>query len=208
VQCAQDDLQGARSSYERSLQLRQELGEKGGIANSQVSLAAVALENGRATEAASLASQAAHEFQSEKDADQQAAAENMLAQALIAQGKYSDATAVMAVAQTLQVHDLLTTVSLDLTAAKLHAKTGKLLEARRELQQTENRAAEKGLIGLASQAQLALAEADIASGKLSQARADLQSIDRLAAPRGYRLLARKASELEASLRNAPRTPGR
>jgi eukaryotic-like serine/threonine-protein kinase len=203
---AEDDLRGAAQSYQQSLRMRGELGEKGGVANSHVSLAIVALENGQLAQAETLARDAAKEFETEKDADQRTAAEDVLAQSLIAQGNYDRAAKEIDLARKLGARDLPTTFSLTITSAKLLTKTGKSAEAERELQQVESHAGEKGLLGLEWQARLALADAQIASEKLASARANLQLVKRQAAARGFGLLARKAAEAEASLRN--RSPQR
>jgi eukaryotic-like serine/threonine-protein kinase len=198
---AEDDLRGAEQSYQQSLTMRGELGEKGGVANSHVSLAIVALENGQLAQAETLARDAAKEFETEKDADQRTAAEDVLAQSLIAQGNYDHVAKEIDLARKLGARDLPTTLSLAITRAKLLTKTAKSAEAERELQQVESRAAEKGLLGLEWQARLALADAQIANGNLASARANLQLVKRQAAARGFGLLARKAAEAEASLRN-------
>ena len=203
---AEDDLRAAEQSYQQSLTMRGELGEKGGVANSHVSLAIVALENGQLAQAETLARDAAKEFETEKDADQRTAAEDVLAQSLIAQGNYDHAAKEIDLARKLGARDLPTTLSLTITRAKLLTKTGKSAEAERELQQVESHAGEKGLLGLEWQARLALADAQIASGNLASARANLQLVKRQAAARGFGLLARKAAEAEASLRN--RSPQR
>jgi tetratricopeptide (TPR) repeat protein len=203
---AEDDLRGAEQSYQQSLTMRGELGEKGGVANSHVSLAIVALENGQLAQAETLARDAAKEFETEKDADQLTAAEDVLAQSLIAQGNYDHAAKEIDLARKLGARDLPTTLSLTITRAKLLTKTGKSAEAERELQQVESHAGEKGLLGLEWQARLALADAQIASGNLASARADLQLVKRQATGRGFQLLARKAADAEASLRN--RSPHR
>ena len=203
---AEDDLRGAEQSYQQSLTMRGELGEKGGVANSHVSLAMVALENGQLAQAETLARDAAKEFETEKDADQRTAAEDVLAQSLIAQGNYDHAAKEIDLARKLGARDLPTTLSLTITRAKLLTKTAKSAEAERELQQVESRAGEKGLLGLEWQARLALADAQLANGNLASARANLQLVKRQAAARGFQLLARKAAEAEASLRN--RSPHR
>jgi tetratricopeptide (TPR) repeat protein/TolB-like protein len=197
---AEDDLRGAEQSYQQSLTMRGELGEKGGVANSHVSLAIVALENGQLAQAETLARDAAKEFETEKDADQRTAAEDVLAQSLIAQGSYDRAAKEIDLARKLGARDLPTTLSLTITRAKLLTKTGKSAEAERELQQVESHAGTKGLLGLEWQARLALADAQIDSGNLASARADLQLVKRQATGRGFQLLARKAAEAEASLR--------
>jgi tetratricopeptide (TPR) repeat protein len=198
---AEDDLRGAQQSYQQSLTMRGELGEKGGMANIQVSLASLALENRQPAQAESLARDAAREFETENDADQRTAAEDVLAQSLIAQGDYDHAAREIGLARKLGARDLPTTLSLTITRAKLLAKTAKNAEAQRELEQVESRAAEKNLLGLEWQARLALADAQILSGNLASARANLQLVKRQATPRGFHLLARKAADVEASLRN-------
>ena len=203
---ADDDLRGAEQSYQQSLTMRGELGEKGGMANSYVSLALIALENGHAAQAEALARDAAKEFKTENDADQRTAAEDVLAQSLIAQGDYDHAAREIDLARKLGARDLPTTLSITITRAKLLTKTAKNAEAERELQQVESRAGEKGLLGLEWQARLALADVQILSGNLASARANLQLVKRQATARGFRLLARKAAEAEASLQN--RSPHR
>lgn len=195
---AEDDLQGASRSYQQSLTMRSELGEKGGMAQSQLSLANVALENAHAPEAESLARDAAKEFETENDSDQLTAAENVLAQSLIAQGKYDQAEKEIALAQKLEARDLPTTLSLSITRAKLLSKTAKTAEAERELQKVQGRAAEKGLLVLEWQARLALADVQTVSGQLSSARSNLELVKRQAIPTGFRLIARKAADAEAS----------
>jgi eukaryotic-like serine/threonine-protein kinase len=198
---AEDDLRGAQQSYQQSLTMRGELGEKGGMANSHVSLATLALENGQPAQAESLARDAAKEFETENNADQRTAAEDVLAQSLIAQGDYDHAAREIDLAQKLGARDLPTIISLTITRARLLTKTAKNAEAERELQQVEGHAAERSLRGLEWQACLALADAQIRSGNLAFARANLQLIKRQATPRGFQLLTRKAAEVEASLRH-------
>jgi eukaryotic-like serine/threonine-protein kinase len=198
---AEDDLRGAEQSYQQSLTMRGELGEKGGVANSHVSLAIIALENGQPAQAESLARDAAKEFETENDADQRTAAEDVLARSLIAQGNYEHAAEEIDLARKLGARDLPTTLSLSITRAKLLTKTAKSAEAESELQQVESRAGEKGLLGLAWQARLALADAQILTGNLASARANLQLVKRQATAKDFHLLARKAAEVETSLRN-------
>jgi Tfp pilus assembly protein PilF/TolB-like protein len=198
---AEDDLQGAQRSYQQSLAMRSELGEKGGIAKSQVALAILALENGQPVQAESLARDAAREFETENDADQRTAAEDVLAQALMARGDSNQAAKTVDLARKLGARDLPTTLSLSITRARVLAKTANKADAQRELQQVESRATERSLLGIAWQAHLALADIQTLSGNLASARSSLQFVKRQATPKGFHLLARKAADAEASLRN-------
>jgi serine/threonine protein kinase/tetratricopeptide (TPR) repeat protein len=199
VLCIQDYLRGAQELYEQSLVMRTELGEKGGIANSQISLGIVALENGQAAQAQSLARNAAKEFASENNASEEVAAEDVLAQSLIALQDYDHAANAINKARKLGAHDFATGLSLNVTAAKLLAKTQQNIEAQRELRQCEKAAAEKGLIGIEWQARLALAETQILGGYITSAKANFKSVKRQAAVKGFRLLVRKADQTEMSV---------
>ena len=201
VKFAEDDLQSAYRSYQQSLTMRTELGEQGGKAQNQLSLANLALENRQAAQAESLARDAASEFEKENDSDQRTAAEDVLARSLIAQGKYDQAAREIVVAQELGARDMPTTLSLSITRARLLGETGKAAEAERELQNVESRAAEKGLLVLEWQARLALAEVQTLSGQMSSAQSNLELVKRQAIPRGFHLFARKAAGAEASARH-------
>jgi tetratricopeptide (TPR) repeat protein len=201
VKFAEDDLQSAYQCYQQSLMIRSELGEKGGIAQSQLSLANLALENAHAAQAESLARDAAREFERENDFDQRTAAEDVLARSLIAQGKYDQAAREIGLAQKLGARDMPTTLSLSVTRAKLLGKTAKTAEAERELQKVESRAAAKGLLVLEWQARLALANVQTLSGQVSSARSNLELVKRQAIPRGFHLFARQAADAEATLRH-------
>lgn len=198
VMLAEDDLQGASRSYQHSLTLHSELGEKGGMAQSQLSLANLALENGQAAQAESLARDAASEFEKENDSDQRTAAEDVLARLLIAQEKYDQAAREIAVAQKLGARDMPTVFSLSITRARLLGKTGKAADAELELQKVQSRAAEKGLLVIEWQARLALADVQTLSGQMSSARSNLELVKRQAISRGFKLFARKAVGAEAS----------
>jgi Tfp pilus assembly protein PilF/TolB-like protein len=200
VQRAEDDLHGAQQSYQQSLAMRTELGEKGGMAQSQVSLAILALENGQPAEAESLARDAAKEFETENDADQRTAAEDVLAQSLIAQRNFDQATKEIDRARGLGARDLPTTLSFSITGAKLLAKTAKKAQAQRELQEVESRAAASGLFALGWQARLAIADIQ-SSSNLAAARSNLQLVERQATLKGFHLLGRKAADGKASLRD-------
>ncbi len=206
VMFAEDDLQSAYQSYQQSLRMRSELGEKGGMAQKSKlqSLANLALENREAAQAESLARDAAKEFETENDSDQRTAAEDVLAQSLIAQGKYDQAAREIVLAQKLGARDLPTTLSLSITRAKLLGKTAKTAEAERELQKVQSGAAGKGLLLLEWQARLALADVQTLSGHLPSARSNLRTRKNGKRSResGVHLFsAEKAADAEASPRH-------
>jgi DNA-binding winged helix-turn-helix (wHTH) protein/Tfp pilus assembly protein PilF/TolB-like protein len=199
VQLAQDDLTSAEKSYAESLTIRTQLGEKGGIANSQVSLSALALEKNQLAQSESLAREAAKEFQAEKDADQETAARDRIAQSLIAQGKLSDAKSELTLATGLSSHDRTTRLSLDITSVRLLTKEGKTAESLRELDHVLKLTAGMKLVGYELLARLAQAEAQGLAGDTASARLNLQRLKANASSSGFHLVARKAAMADDAL---------
>ena len=139
---AEDDLTLAVASATSapSKSAIHQLGEKGSIAATQVSLATLALEQSRATQAESLARQAVQEFQLEKVPNQQAAAQDVLAQALLSQHKLNEASTEIAAAEALGANDPPTLLSLAITEARVSAGKGSSAEAIQKLLATSQRA--------------------------------------------------------------------
>jgi serine/threonine protein kinase/Tfp pilus assembly protein PilF len=201
---AEDALPLAGKRYQRSLEIRTQLGEKGSIASTQVSLAGLALEQNRAAQAQSLARQAIQEFQLEKVPNQVAAAQDVLAQALLAQPQLNEASIEIAAAKALGVTDPATLLSLEITEARVSAGKGSAAEAVQKLLATSQRARNMGLIPYELQARLATSEIQTAGGATNGAtnkdkgRAGLESLRRDARQANYKLIARHADALLAA----------
>ncbi len=194
VQLAQDDLSGAEKSYSESLVIRTQLGEKGNVAASQVSLATLALEQNQPAKAESLAKEAAAEFHAETDADQEAAARDVIVQSLIALGKVSDAQSEIGKTRTLSIRDLPAKLSLEITSARVLARTGKATEALRDLQEALDRSQHIPLVAIGFEARLAQAEAKNLMGDTASARSSLDQLSKDAEAAGFSLIARKAAQ--------------
>jgi tetratricopeptide (TPR) repeat protein len=205
---AEDDLPLAGKLYQRSLEIRTQLGEKGSIASTQVSLAALALEQNRAAQAESLARQAVQEFQLEKVPNQQATAQDALAQSLLAQTKLNEARTETAAAEALGATDPPTLLSLAITEARVSAAMGGSTEAVQKLLATSKRARDMGLLSYQLQARLAISAIQVAASATDgatngttskeKARADLESLRRDAAQSNYKLIGRHAEALLAA----------
>jgi tetratricopeptide (TPR) repeat protein len=102
---ARGDLKGAGTSYQEALDLFASFNDRGSIAENRLSLARVLLEESDALKAEALTRQAVEEFQSEKAPDQEAAARDTLARALLAQGKQPEAVEQLAIANKLSFED-------------------------------------------------------------------------------------------------------
>jgi eukaryotic-like serine/threonine-protein kinase len=192
IALAEDDLTLAGKRYQGALEIHTQLGEKGSIAGTQVSLAALALEQNRSVQSESLARQAIQEFQIEKVPSQEAAARDVLAQALLAEHKLDEASAEAAAAAALGATDPLTSLSLAITQARVSAgKGGGSAGAVQQLLAVSQRARAIGLILYQLQARLAIGEIQTAGG-LEGARAGLESLSRDAKRLNYKLISRKA----------------
>lgn len=197
VQLAKGDLVGARKSYDRALQLFTQVGDQPNIAGSNLLLAKLALEEGKATEAESLARQAIQGFQAGKLPDNEADARGTRARALILQGKLQDAQSELVSAAQLGGQDRMIRISVAITGARLKARTGKLAEARQDLDSLLKESNEKNLVGLQFEIRLALAELDALS-ESKQKKASVASLEQDAKHSGYLLVATKAGHLQES----------
>jgi eukaryotic-like serine/threonine-protein kinase len=88
---AQGDLAGARSQFERTLALRQQVGAMDLAAESQVELASLAIQEGQPDKAEPLLRSAIAEFEKEKSDPDDSSAYTLLSRALLVQGKLDDA---------------------------------------------------------------------------------------------------------------------
>jgi tetratricopeptide (TPR) repeat protein len=88
---AQGDFAGAHQQYQQTLETRQKLGEQDLVAESQVSLAELSLEEGHPQQAETLLRPAIAEFGKEKETPNATSAYTLLSQALLAQGQLEQA---------------------------------------------------------------------------------------------------------------------
>lgn len=199
VLLAQDDLAGAEKNYQGSLAISTQLGQKGGVASSQVSLASLMLEKGQPEAAEALARQAAQEFHTEADADQESGARDVIAQALMQQKKFAEAGGEVGIADKLAARDQLVTLSLATTAARLQGRTGSAVKSLQQAGEILLRAKKMGLVYYALRAQLAQAEVQYLAGQTAAANANLENLRVESARLGFRLIARKSAELRKSV---------
>jgi len=198
IQTARADFLKARKSYESALKLFTDGGDQPGIAATRLSLAKLALEEGKTSEAEALARQAIPEFQAEKLVDNEADARGVLARCLIFENKLPDAQKELETAGKLSVQDRIVRISLAITTAQLTARSGKLKEARQDLESQLREIRERNLVALQLETRLALAEIDPASDSKSEG-ALLTKIATDARNSGYLFVAAKAEHLQASL---------
>lgn len=193
------DLALARKRYEEALALRNEAGEKQLAAESRVSLAKLAIEEGRAPEAEASARSCKEQFQQEQQEDDALSASLVVIDSLLAQGKQSEAQKEMETAQKLasKSQNRYLTLQFELASGLVllssHPETSHTL-----FQKVGSEAERHGFIGLELENGLALAEFANKTQHHAQAQMELHALQKSAASKGFGLIARKALE-ETSL---------
>ncbi|MBN1206107.1 MAG: protein kinase [Myxococcaceae bacterium] len=180
----------ARSQLARALGLRRARGLRAFAAESELTLARLAMAEGRLEEALALAEQALAVHAELRSPDKEGLAHAVKAQALLARGELPRARESLARARELAepCEDLLVLAEVALTgarAARVDGTPGERAAEARRLQELVARAAQAGLQGVWLEARLALAE-------LSPVGEELQAIEHEATRLGYLPLARRA----------------
>jgi eukaryotic-like serine/threonine-protein kinase len=199
LQLAQDDLNGAGKSYQESLDIETQTGEQGGIAAARLGLAGLELERGGAAQALALARQAGAEFQAEKNGDEEGAAGNLTARALIAQNHLDQAQAELTRVGSLTISDKSIALSLDFTTARLLSAQRKAQESLKRLSIILAETRRLQLPGYEFQARLAQAEALALAGDAASALSGLRKLQADTTRAGFKLIARKAANAEQSI---------
>lgn len=196
------DLAAARKSYEESLGLRTQSGEKQAGAETQVALAQLSVEEGHAAEAEAAARKCKDQFHHEHEADDELAASTVLVEALLAQGKQTDAANETESAASIAAKNLNTMIRLrfDLISARVVLASDKPESARVRLRQTLDEARKHQYLGVEFEASLALAELDMKTGHAAAARTQFAALEKAARSRGFGLIAGKAATAQSSKR--------
>jgi DNA-binding winged helix-turn-helix (wHTH) protein/tetratricopeptide (TPR) repeat protein/TolB-like protein len=197
----ENDFSGARKMYEQALAMRTPIGEKIPIAEAQLALADLSLEEARsAAEQAVAMRQVIKVFQTQKARDDEIQAWCVLARALLAQGKAAESEDAMQHARSLAAKSqnpntrwqtAITAARIE-TAGNNHAHSAAAAATRKELATIITKSRELGYLGVELDARLVLAEIEMKSGQTTVGRAHLAAIETDAKTRGYNLIARKA----------------
>jgi eukaryotic-like serine/threonine-protein kinase len=187
------DLVLARKRYEEALTLRTQAGEQQTAAESRVSLARLAIEEGHASDAEASVRECKEQFQRGQQADDELSASIVLIDALLAQNKQGDAQKEMRAAQQLEDKSQNRYLRL-----QFQLGSGRVLlasdhpEASRPLfQQVAGDAYHYGFVGLELADELALAQLTNKTNHVSQAQLELHALQKSATSKGFGLIARK-----------------
>jgi DNA-binding winged helix-turn-helix (wHTH) protein/tetratricopeptide (TPR) repeat protein len=201
---AEGDLSGARAQFEQALAIREKTGEAMLVAESQVELAALSMEEGRPDSAEALLRTALAEFEKEKGEPDSAGAEIELSRALLLQGKTVEARTALDGA--LQLSNAMSNPAVKLASTIQKARlevagdrpnSAALLATQQELRATITTAEKLGYYTLQTEARLVLGRAQLKTNS-SAGRSLLNAVASEAHGRGLALLAHHAQEALAA----------
>jgi len=187
------DLALARKRYEEALALRDQAGEKQLATESRVSLAKLALEDGRALEAETSARSCKEKFQQEQQHDDVLAASLVIVESLLAQGKQSEAQKEVEAVQHLGTssQNLFLRLQFELASGRVLLASDRPEASRPVFQKVESDSQRHGFVGLALADKLALAQLANRTKHVSQAQIELHALQKVATSKGFGLIARK-----------------
>ena len=115
------DLAAARKSYEESLALRKQTGEKQTVAETELALARLSLEEGHAADAETVIRKCKEQFHQDGQADDELAASTTLVEGLLGQGKFAEGAQEKQESQALAAKSTnqLNRLQFDLAAARV-----------------------------------------------------------------------------------------
>jgi tetratricopeptide (TPR) repeat protein len=190
------DLTLARKRYEEALALRNGAGEKQNAAESRVSLAKVAIEEGHASDAEAPVRASIEQFQKEQQADDELTASIVLIDAFLIQGKLGEAQKEMEAAQQLgnATQNRFLRLQFELASGRIFLASDHPDASRPLFQRVSSDAHHYGFVGVELADELALAELANKTKHGTKSQMELQALQKSASSRGFGLIARKASE--------------
>jgi eukaryotic-like serine/threonine-protein kinase len=196
------DFSGARKMYEQALAIRTSARDEFTIAETQVGLADLSLEEAHfPVEQEAAMRLVIAVFQKRNARDDETQAWCTLARALLAQGKAAEAAKAIQHARSLAAKSqnpeirwrtAIAAARIN-TAGKDAAHSAAGIAARQELATIIAKSRELGYQGIELDARLALAEIEMRAGQTTAGRTHLAAIEANAKAKGYNLIARKAA---------------
>jgi serine/threonine protein kinase/tetratricopeptide (TPR) repeat protein len=203
IMSAQGRMAEARSRIEQEAKVLSELRENFFKADNRIAAARFALEEGRLVDAEAAAREAIEAFARQGSVDDEAKAWSVLARALIAAGHPAQAQEAVgrATALSSKTRDPAVRLAVAITAGRARAlsrRPSDMRSAMRALESSRAEARRAGRVGLEFDAELALAEVELAAGQSAMARSRLGNLEKKARTRGFELVAGKAARLAAA----------
>lgn len=195
VSAARGYLTRARELHEEAVAIRRRLGERQALAESQLALVFLALEDDDADEAQSRVESLVLEAGGRPARDPMALADAALSACLLARGEVRSAreAAERAAARVKESENVAVRLEVATHRARVLAQAGQTRTAIRSLKDTVSEATAHGLLHLELEARLALGEIEAQSGQVAAARTTLAALQDDALEKGYSHLALRAS---------------
>lgn len=198
----QADFAGARRMYEQALAIRKSAGDQLTIAETQLGLAELSLEEAHVPAEQEAAMRGVIDaFQKQKARDDEIQAWSILARTLLASTSAESAAEAIGHALSLagKSQDPEIRWRAAIAAARVNAagkdvaRTASAIGARKQLSDVVAKSRQLGYRGIELDARLALAEIEMKEGQVAAGRTHLAAIEADAKARGYSLVARKAA---------------
>lgn len=197
---AEGDLNAAKDALNRSLSLRQKLGDMTLVSEAQEELADLAIEEGHAADAENTLRQAIAVFEKENSAPDQTTAYTLLSNALLTQGKTEEARAALVRAADFDrsTPDPSLKLPISIQRGRIEASaTNPASDSHQELRASAATAKKLGYYNLECEARLVLGELDMKSNPAS-GRSQLTALAAETRSHGLELLARHAEQSAAA----------
>ena len=154
----------------------------------------IALLEGDATSAETLAKAASEVFAATKRPDDEATATAVLARSLLASDKYAESARAIQRAENLSAKssDRSVRLSVAITSASVRGR-GDATQSLKDLDAVIKEAHGAKLVQLELEARLALAEIEIATARFQAGRRDLEALEMEASKKGYKYIASRAA---------------
>lgn len=189
------DLARSQASYEGALTYRKQIGERQTSGESQVQLARLAVEEGRAAAGENILRQWKEQFHLEQQADDELLSSIGLSEALLAEGKQVEAQREIEGSRELaaKCQNLFDRLQYDVASARVVLSSDHPEQAKALLERAQKDARAHGFVGVEFEAMLVMADLEKRLGHAGIARAELASLERAARDKGFMLVARKAA---------------
>ena len=193
----QSELAAAQKSYEESLAIRRQIGDKQGAAESQLSLARLSIEEGRAADAEAVIRTCKEQFHQDQQADDELYAGIVLIAAFVAESKLTQAENTIEQTRPLsgKSANKFLQLQFDVELARAEAASGHGARAREQIEKVIQIARSHRLGEVEFEARLASADVEKGSLRSREVPRDLLTLEDAARKRGFILIANKARSL-------------
>lgn len=189
------ELAEARRFYREALEDRKQVGEKQNVAETQIDMARLSIEEGHAADVEDTIRQCKAQFHQDLQVDDELTASVLLGRALRTQGKQTQAQEEMNTGKALAVktQNRLLRLQYNLELAQVLLAVNNPASSRSQLQEVLKDARTSGFAGLELEAMLAMAHVEQKAGHAAAAQAQLAFLKSSAHAKGFELIARKTS---------------